>query len=127
MEEIMDNTSPARVGDLREPFIEMAVDSWRFSKTFSRVLEKLDPTDAARYTNQLRYFQRRLDDNLALTGIRIVSLEGQPYDAGMAASALNMEDFSADDLLMVEQMVEPLLMGPDGVVKPGTILLKRVN
>jgi hypothetical protein len=45
----------------------------------------------------------------------------------MAATPLNIADFGPDDTLVVEQMMEPILMGPDGVVKSGTILLKRAD
>lgn len=123
----MGETSTVAADSLRQPFIDMAVESWRFGKLFHRVLEKLDPTEATRYASQLRYFQKRLDDSLQLAGLWVVSLDGQQYDPGMAASPLNMEDFGPDDTLVVEQMVEPVLMGPDGVVKPGTVLLKRVS
>lgn len=109
--------------DLRQPLIDMAVESWRFAKLFSRVLAKLDAGEAGRYSNQLRYFQKRLDDSLQAAGLHLVSLEGQLYDPGMAASALNIGDYGADELLYVEQMVEPILMGPDGVAKVGTMLL----
>jgi hypothetical protein len=40
--------------DLRQPFIDVEVDSWRFSKLFSRVLGRLEASDSARYANQLR-------------------------------------------------------------------------
>lgn len=123
----MENPDTGAIENLRQPFIDMAIESWRFGKLFNRVLDKLEPGEAARYANQLRYFLKRLDDSLGLAGLRVVSLEGQAYDPGMAASPLNMEDFDANDILIVEQMVEPVLMGPDGVVKPGTVLLKRVN
>lgn len=119
----MDTAEQSAGIDLRQPLIDMAVESWRFAKLFSRVLAKLDAGEAGRYSNQLRYFQKRLDDSLQAAGLHLVSLEGQPYDPGMAASALNIGDYGADDLLYVEQMVEPILMGPDGVVKAGTMLL----
>ncbi len=52
-----------------------------------------------------------------------MNLEGQDYDLGMAASALNIGDYGTDEQLYVEQMVEPILMGANGVVKAGTMLL----
>lgn len=113
--------------NLRQPFIDVVIESWRFSKLFARVLNKLEASEAARYANQLRYFQKRLDDSLAVASLKIVSLEGQPYDAGMAASPLNIEDFEPDDALIVDQMVEPVLMGPDGIVKSGTVMLKKAD
>jgi hypothetical protein len=59
--------------------------------------------------------------------MKIVNLEGQLYDPGMAASPLNIADFGPDDKLMVDQMVEPLIMGPDGIVKSATVMLTLVS
>ncbi|MEX8516927.1 MAG: hypothetical protein AB3X44_00235 [Leptothrix sp. (in: b-proteobacteria)] len=110
--------------DLRQPLIEIVIESWRMAKLFHRLLGKLEVTDSSRYINQIRYFQKRVDDTLAVAGLRLVSLEGYPYDPGMAVTPLNISDFGPEDTLVVEQMLEPILMGPDGVVKSGTILLK---
>lgn len=121
-------TSPAadHEPELRQSLIDIAVDSWRFSKLFSRALEKLDATEAQRFSSQLRYFTKRLDENLDSAGMRLVNLEGQPFEPGMAASPLNIADFGPNDQLYVDQMVEPILMGRDGVIKTGTILVKQV-
>src|SRR3546814_14799764 len=73
-----------------------------------------------RYVNQLRYFQKKLEESLDSSGLRLVNVEGQHYDAGMAASALNLGDFGPDDVLLVDQMVEPIIMGPNGLRKQGT-------
>jgi hypothetical protein len=56
----------------------------------------------------------------------LVNLEGQPYDVGMAVSALNLSDFSPDDALVVEQMLEPVIMGSEGLLKGGTVILGKV-
>ena len=115
------------VADLRQPLIEIVIESWRLAKLFQRVLGKLDAAESNRYANQVRYFQKRVDDTLALTGMRLVSLEGHPYDPGMAVTPLNIADFGPDDMLVVEQMMEPILMGPEGIVKSGTVLLKQAG
>lgn len=111
----------------RRTLIDLSVESWRFAKLFGRVLSKLETDEAARYVSQLRYFLKKLEDGLDGVGLRIVSLEGQQYDAGMAVTALNISDFEADDQLIVDQMVEPILMGEDGLVKAGTALLRKVD
>lgn len=108
-------------------FIEIVVESWRLTRTFTRVLSKLDAGDAGRFQNQLRFFQKRLEETLARTGLKVVNLEGQSYDTGMAASPLNIADFAPEDHLIVEQMVEPLIMGEEGIVRTGTVMLKRVS
>jgi len=113
--------------DLRQPLIEIVIESWRLAKLFQRVLGKLEASESNRYVNQIRYFQKRVDDTLALTGMRLVNLEGLPYDPGMAVTPLNIADFGPEDSLVVDQMMEPILMGQDGVVKSGTILLKQAD
>lgn len=107
--------------------IEIAIDSWKFSRLFSRVISKLDAGDTTRYVNQLRYFQKRVEESLQAAGLRLVSVEGQPYDPGMAASALNIGDFGPEDALLVDQMVEPIIMGPNGLKKEGTVMLRKAQ
>ena len=113
--------------DLKQPYLELAIESWRFATLFARVTTKMDLNEANRYSNQLRFFQKRLDDSLLAIDMKIVNLEGQLYDPGMAASPLNIGDFGPDDKLMVDQMVEPLIMGPDGIVKSATVMLTLVS
>ena len=112
---------------LEQSLIEVAVESWRFSRLFGKVVNKLDAGEAGRYLSQLRYFQKKVEDNLALSGLRLFNVEGHPYDPGMAASALNLGDFGPDDVLLVDQMVEPIIMGSDGLRKQGTVMLKKVE
>lgn len=114
-------------GSARRSLIDISVEGWRFARFFERVLVKLDESEAPRYSNQLRYFRKKLEDGLDAVGLKIVSLEGQIYDAGMAASPLNIADFAPEDKLIVDQMVEPILMGPDGLVKGGTVMLRKVE
>ncbi len=111
----------------RKALIDVSIEGWRFARIFGRLISKLDAWEAPRYANQARYFLKKIDDGLEGLGLRIVSLEGQPYDTGMAVSALNIADFGPDDILFVEQMVEPVVMGPDGLVRGGTAMLAKVN
>lgn len=111
----------------RKALIDVSIEGWRFARVFGRLISKLDAGEAPRYSNQARYFLKKIDDGLEGFGLRIVSLEGQPYDTGMAVSALNIADFGPDDVLFVEQMVEPVVMGPDGLVRGGTAMLAKVN
>jgi hypothetical protein len=112
---------------LERSLIDIAVESWRFSRLFSRVVNKLDAGESGRYVNQLRYFQKKLEDSLEASGLKLVNVEGQPFDPGMAASALNIEDFGPDEELLVDQMVEPIIMGPEGLRKSGTVMLRKVH
>lgn len=112
---------------IEKSLIDMAIESWKFSKLFGRIVNKLDAGEASRYTNQLRYFQKRVEENLEVAGFKLVTVEGQPYDPGMAASALNIGDFGEADALLVDQMVEPIIMGPNGLKKEGTVMLRKAQ
>jgi hypothetical protein len=112
---------------LERSLIEMAVESWRFSRLFARMVSKLDAGEGSRYVNQLRYFQKRVEESLDGSGLKLVNVEGQQFDPGMAASAINIGDFGPDDVLLVEQMVEPIIMGPDGLRRQGTVMLRKVQ
>lgn len=113
--------------NVRTALINISIESWRFAKLFNRALSKLDAGDASRYANQLRYFLKRVDEGLETSGMRLVNLEGHPYDPGVAASALNVADFGPDDRLVVDQMVEPIVMGASGLVRSGTVMLRKVE
>lgn len=123
----MANEQAVDSAQLERSLIDVAVESWRFSRLFARLVSKLDAGESARYVNQLRYFQKKLEESLEASGLRLVNVEGQPFDPGMAASAINIGDFGPDDVLLVEQMVEPIIMGPEGLRKQGTVMLGKVQ
>ena len=116
----------ANLETLERSLIDMAVESWRFSRLFARVAGKLDAGESGRYLGQLRSFQKKIEDGLAANGLHLVDVEGQPYDPGMAVSALNLGDFGPDEALAVDQMLEPVIMGPTGLRRAGTVLLRRM-
>jgi hypothetical protein len=110
-----------------DALLEMAIEGWRLARLFTRVLTKLDAGEGGRYANQVRYFIKRVEESLEAAGLRLVNLEGQPYDTGLPATALNIEDFAADDRLYVDQMLEPVVMSAQGIIKTGTVLLRKVG
>jgi hypothetical protein len=112
--------------DHRQALVNVAVESWRFARLFARILTKLDAGEAPRFASQLRYYLKCLDDNLEAADLKIVNLEGHLYDPGIAASALNIGDFAPEDVLIVDQMVEPIIMGASGLIRPGTVMLQKV-
>jgi hypothetical protein len=126
-DEVMPNEQSIECTKFERSLIDIAVESWRFSRLFGRLVGRLDAGESSRYVNQLRYFQKKLEESLEASGLRLVNVEGQPFDPGMAASALNIGDFEPDDALLVEQMVEPIIMGPQGLRKQGTVMLGKAR
>ena len=112
---------------LTKSLLDVAVESWRFGRLFDRLLLKLDAGEQGRYRGQFRWFQRKLEDSLTDAGMRIVNVEGHAFDPGIAATPLNIEAFSSEDALVVDQMLEPIIMGRDGLVRTGTVTLRKVE
>jgi hypothetical protein len=112
---------------LEQSLVEMAVESWRFTKLFAKVISKLDAGENARYISQMRYFQKKVEESLEANELKLVNVEGQLFDTGMAATALNIADFEPDEALQVDQMLEPIIMGVDGIKKMGTVMLRKVH
>ncbi len=112
---------------LTQSVINMAVESWRFGRVFDRMLTKLDAGEQFRYKSQFRWFIKKMGESLAEAGLHLINVEGHPFDPGMAATPLNIEDFEVNDTLIVDQMLEPILMGKEGIVRTGTVILRKVE
>ena len=112
---------------LTKSLLDIAVESWRFGRLFDRLLTKLDAGEQSRYRGRFQWFQRKLEDSLGDAGMRIVNVEGHPFDPGVAATPLNIDEFESEDPLIVDRMLEPIVMGPDGVIRTGTVTLKKVQ
>lgn len=111
--------------DLQQAIIEMAVEAWRFRRVFYKAMSKLDAGESNRYMGQFAWFIKKVDNALTTAGMKIVDVERQPYDIGMALTPLNIDDFDPDDRLFVEQLIEPIIMDDEKVLKTGTAMLGR--
>ena len=76
--------------------------------------------------------QFELDDAKRLAAqlnakMKIVDVEGLEFELGMAVTPLNIEEFDVDDSLIVDQMLEPIIMSREGLVKTGTVMLRKAK
>jgi hypothetical protein len=109
----------------RSALVEMGVESWRFVRLFTRVLQKVELSEQQRYHGQLRFHLSALESTLAGAGLRLVNLEGQIFDPGMAVTVANPSDFQPEDAPLIEQMLEPVIMDDGGLVRTGKVILGR--
>ena len=91
------------------------------------LLTNLDAGEQNRYRSQFRWFLKKVEEALDQANMRIVNIEGHPFDPGMAATPLNIEEFGTKDNLMVDQMIEPIIMGKEGLIRTGTVILRKVE
>lgn len=107
--------------------LTLVTESWRFAKVFARAITKLDACEQTRYVSQYRFYIKQLEDSLSREGLKLVNLEGHQFDPGTAATAINLDDFHPSDVLVVDQMLEPLIMNDNGIVKIATVVLRKVE
>jgi hypothetical protein len=107
---------------------ELVVDSWRFAKDYWKIVLKLDANEQPRFANKLNYYLQRLQFSLEQVGMKIVDLENQQFEVGMAADVLNGDEFSKDDVLVVDQVLEPVIIGSNGIVmRAGKIMVRKAT
>ena len=120
--------TPFTKEDLTKSLLDIVTESWRLARLFGRVLDQLDIQEQPRYRSQCSWFKKKLQDSLGQVDLEIVSVEGHPHDSGLPVTALNLQEFNADETLAVDQMIEPIIKGPTGtVVRTGTVTVKRVQ
>ncbi len=110
----------------KDTVINLAIESWHFAKNYERAITRLNTNRTQRYTRQLEQFIQKAEESLKEVGLRIVNVEGTPYDPGMAATPLNIEDFGPEDQLVVDKMLEPIIMEGTVLAKTGTVTLRRI-
>lgn len=119
-------TAPSREDVLATTLVDMAIESWRFLRVMDRVVHSLDADQQRRVLSRFHYFQKRIGDALEGVDLKLVLLDGSPFGPGLAATAVNAGDFGPHDELIVDQTLEPVVMGPQGVVRTGTVTLRKV-
>jgi hypothetical protein len=120
-------TCPPREQVLTSTLVDIAVESWRFLRLMDRVVNSLDADQQRRVSTRFNYFQKRVIDALESVDLRLVLLEGSRFGPELAATAVNAGDFGPGDDLVVDQTLEPVVMGPEGVVRSGTVTLRRAT
>lgn len=106
---------------------DMATESWRFLRVVEKLMSSLDADQHRRVISRVHYFQKRMAQALESAELKLVLLDGSQFSAGLAVTAVNAADFGPDDDLIVDQTLEPVIMGPNGVVRTGTVTLRSIS
>jgi hypothetical protein len=104
--------------------LALATHSWRLSRLCRRAADKLSTDEAGRLTSQLRYTERQIQEDLDKVGIKVLDLDGQTFEAGTPATAINAADFSPDTRVRVAQTLEPVITGRTGLLQFGVVVLE---
>lgn len=112
---------------LQESLVSIASELFRFKKVFEKAISKLPAEEQAKYLSQFAWFSKKVSKAMDNAELKIVSLEGEIFDPGMAVTPLNIDDFEATDKLFIQQMLEPIIMKDSKTYKMGTAILGRIE
>ena len=112
---------------LQNSLISIASELFRFQKVFEKATSRLDIDERNKYVSQYAWFSKKVNKALEEADLKLLNLEGQLYDPGMAVTPLNIDEFEAEDRLFVQQTIEPIIMQDDKVFKTGTVILGRIE
>lgn len=105
----------------------LAVEYWKLLKAFERTIGRLPQEHVARTTAQLRFSAGKLDSLLKDGGLNLVTFEGQKFEPSIPATALNVDDFTDDEILTIETTVEPAVVENMNVLLLGKVVLKKIE
>lgn len=108
----------------RAQVAEIAGDAWRLAKLLERVERKLQGADRDRCRIRREDCLNKLKRSLADFGVRLIDLEGRDYEAGVAIEPVGMDRFPGRRDWVIEAMIEPIVMGPKGLIKQGVARVK---
>ena len=112
---------------LHSSLISIASELFRFQRVFEKAVNKLGIDERGKYLSQFSWFSKKVFKALDEANLKLLNLEGQFYDPGMAVTPLNIDDFETEDKLYIAQTIEPIIMQQDKVIKTGTVILGRVE
>jgi hypothetical protein len=122
----MTTTASPRETALQGALIRISTESWRLLQAVKRIQAGLDADQQRRMASRISFYDRVLEDGLSEVGLRLVDFTGQEYGPQLAATAINADDFETSEELVVESTIEPAVVGPEGLLKSGTVTLRRV-
>lgn len=111
----------------KDALVGLAVEFWRLHRLINSAMQKQDLSEQRRLDSHLLWIRRKIEESLKLANLRIINVEGQRYDPGMAVTVVSSKTFEQEDVLFVDKMIEPIIMEGDYLVKSGTITLKKVK
>lgn len=106
----------------------MVSEVWRLCNGIGKIQWNLmDPKSARRLNNTVERFRTKFPSALKNLGLEIVSLDNADYEDGLQVNPINLDDFSADDPLVVDVILEPCIKKCDSgeIIKKAVVTLRR--
>jgi hypothetical protein len=103
----------------------LARDYWRLLRSYERLIAESALNNHNRLKSNYRNAERRLSIVLDEYNLKIISYEGKKYTPNLAVTVVNADEFSDNDELIINQMLEPTVMHGEQVLNIGKAILSK--
>lgn len=120
------NSSNKNIDDL-SVVAEFLIEDFRFTRSYLSIMDKLFLEERKRYESAYNFHANKVEELANKYNLKMaVYKKGDLYDDGYPIVPLNADEFEKDDVLYIEQMIEPIILTVDGkVIRQGTAILGR--
>lgn len=115
-------------GEKFQSVVNLIVEGWRFNRYAKNLSERIaDAKVQKKFFNQIARFEKNLQTTLSSLNLSILDFTGEDFEDGLPILPINLGDFSADDKLIVEVMMEPTVKFEDSakIIRKGAAILRR--
>lgn len=107
---------------------EVLIEDFRFTRSFRSAVDKLFAEEKKKYESAYNFHRIKMEEFAKIFNLRMIFFDGKEYDDGMPVTPLNIGEFGKDDILIVQQTIEPTILTLDGsIVKVGTVILSTTT
>lgn len=110
--------------DIEDKIIETVTEFYKFNGTFNRMLSRVPNYETQRYLSKYLWVKKKITELADSIEIQINDFTGMDFDPGLPISVLNIDEFEADDELVISQMLEPVILKSGKLLKSGTALVE---
>ncbi len=102
-----------------QDLIELAVEFWRLEKSF----QSNEETQLS-----MRHFSRRFQSFLEKYELRLIDMTGKFYEQGFAVEVIDVieSEFTENGVEVIDEMVSPVVLYRNDIVRHGKVVLRKV-
>lgn len=106
---------------------DFIVEEHRFLKSYISAVYKLFPEERNKYLSAYEFHIGKINDMAKTVNLNIPNYEGVNYDAGLPIQALNVDEFTKEDELIIKQVIEPPIINAvnGNAIRFGSVILAK--
>ncbi|MFU0507736.1 hypothetical protein [Pseudaminobacter sp. NGMCC 1.201702] len=109
-----------------KPLAELAIEFWKLLHNYDRFIDVVPDTAKPRLVAQARFGKTRLASILQLEDMRLAVYDGHLFEPNLPVVALNDDEFSVSDMLVISQTIEPTVLQNMNVISVGKVYLEKL-